>query len=111
MNRHVPIETYGVELHTERAQEAAAQLNHALSSDIFRCSIANRTFNLLWLNPPYDWDREDKRVEHAFLTHCNEILGTGRVAGLHRPPRPGPDLGPIPDDQLPARAGLVVPRA
>ena len=74
MNRHVPIETYGVELHTERAQEAAEQLDHALSSDLFRCSIANRTFNLLWLNPPYDHDREDKRVEHAFLTHSTRYL-------------------------------------
>jgi len=74
LNRHVTVETYGVELHTERAQEAAEQLDHALSSDLFRCSIANRTFNLLWLNPPYDWDREDKRVEQAFLTHCSRYL-------------------------------------
>jgi len=74
INRHVTVETYGVELHAERAQEAAAQLDHALSSDLFRCSIANRTFNLLWLNPPYDWDREDKRVEQAFLTQCSRYL-------------------------------------
>ncbi len=74
INRHVTVETYGVELHTERAQEAAEQIDHALSSDLFRCSIANRTFNLLWLNPPYDWDREDKRVEQAFLTHCSRYL-------------------------------------
>ncbi len=74
INRHVTVETYGVELHTERAQEAAEQLDHVLSSDLFRCSIANRTFNLLWLNPPYDWDREDKRVEQAFLTHCSRYL-------------------------------------
>jgi len=74
INRHVTVETYGVELHTERAQEAAEQLDHALSSDLFRCSIANRTFNLLWLNPPYDWDREDKRVEQAFLTHSTRYL-------------------------------------
>ena len=74
INRHVTVETYGVELHAERAQEAAERLDHSLSSDLFRCSIANRTFNLLWLNPPYDWDREDKRVEHAFLTHCSRYL-------------------------------------
>ena len=74
MNRHVTVQTYGVELHTGRAQEAAEQLDHALSSDLFRCSIANRTFNLLWLNPPYDWDREDKRVEQAFLTQCSRYL-------------------------------------
>ncbi len=74
MGRGAPVETYGVELHSERAQQAAEQLDHALSSDLFRCSIANRMFNLLWLNPPYDWDREDKRVEHAFLTHCTRYL-------------------------------------
>ena len=74
MGRNVPVETYGVELHTERAQQAAEQLDHVLSSDLFRCSIANRTFNLLWLNPPYDHDQEDKRVEHAFLTHCSRYL-------------------------------------
>ena len=74
LNRHVTVETYGVELHAGRAQEAAEQLDHALSSDLFRCSIANRTFNLLWLNPPYDWDREDKRVERAFLSHCSRYL-------------------------------------
>lgn len=74
MNRHTPIETYGVELHEERAQEAAERLDHTLSSDLFRCSIANRTFNLLWLNPPYDHDREDKRVEYAFLSHCTHYL-------------------------------------
>ncbi|MCY3558369.1 MAG: DUF6094 domain-containing protein, partial [Chloroflexi bacterium] len=48
MNRHVTVETYGVELHAERALEAVEHLDHALSSDLFRCSIANRTFNLLW---------------------------------------------------------------
>ncbi|MYD17000.1 MAG: class I SAM-dependent methyltransferase [Chloroflexi bacterium] len=74
MNRHVTVETYGVELHAERALEAVEHLDHALSSDLFRCSIANRTFNLLWLNPPYDWDRDDKRVEQAFLTHCSRYL-------------------------------------
>ena len=74
MSSHVTVETYGVELHTERAQQAAEQLDHALSSDLFRCSIANRTYNLLWLNPPYDWDREDKRVEQAFLTQCSRYL-------------------------------------
>ena len=74
IKRSMTVETYGVELQTERAQQAAEQLDHALASDLFRCSIANRTFNLLWLNPPYDHDREDKRVEHAFLTHCTRYL-------------------------------------
>ena len=51
MGRGVPVETYGVELHAERAQQAAEQLDHVLSSDLFRCSIANRTFNPLVAQP------------------------------------------------------------
>ncbi len=74
LSREVTVETYGVELHSERAEQAGDQLDHVLASDIFRCSIANRTFHLLWLNPPYDFDQEAKRVEHAFLTHCSRYL-------------------------------------
>ena len=37
----VPVETYGVELHSERAEEAARRLHRTLSADLFRTSIAN----------------------------------------------------------------------
>ena len=33
----------------------------------------------MWLNPPYDHDREEKRVEHSFLTHCSRYLEPGGV--------------------------------
>ncbi len=72
-----PVETYGVELHRERAQAAAERLDHALAADLFATSIANGAFGLAYLNPPYDWDREDKRVEHAFLTHTTRYLADG----------------------------------
>ena len=29
------------------------------------------------LNPPYDYDSEDKRTEHAFLTHTTRYLAEG----------------------------------
>ena len=29
------------------------------------------------MNPPYDWDQEDKRVEHAFLTQTTRYLAEG----------------------------------
>ena len=29
------------------------------------------------MNPPYDYDSEDKRTEHAFLTHCTRYLADG----------------------------------
>ncbi len=70
-----PVETFGVELHTERAEEAKHRLDRVLGTDLFATSIANGAFGLLYLNPPYDWDSgEEKRVEHAFLTHCTRYL-------------------------------------
>ena len=71
------IETYGVELHRDRAEHAADRLDRALAADLFATSIANGAFGLLYLNPPYDWDQKDKRVEHAFLTHCTRYLADG----------------------------------
>ena len=73
----LPIETYGVELHRDRAQEAAGRLDHALGVDLFATSIANGAFGLLLLNPPYDFDSADKRTEHAFLTQTTRYLADG----------------------------------
>ena len=70
----ISIETYGVELHRDRAEEAEKRLHRALASDLFATSIANGAFGLLLLNPPYDFDSEDKRTEHAFLTHTTRYL-------------------------------------
>ncbi len=71
------IETYGVELHRDRAEEAGKRLDRTLAVDLFSTSIANGAFGLLFLNPPYDWDAEHKRVEHAFLTHTTRYLADG----------------------------------
>ena len=49
-----PLETFGVELHRERAEAAADVLDHSLASDLFQASIANGVFSILFLNPPYD---------------------------------------------------------
>ena len=68
------IETYGVELHRDRAEKAEKVLHRTLAADLFQTSIANGAFGLLLLNPPYDWDSEDKRVEHAFLTQTTRYL-------------------------------------
>ena len=73
------LQTYGVELHQGRAQEAAEILDRILASDLFATSIANGVFSVLYLNPPYDDDQEDKRVEHAFLTHCTRYLAMGGI--------------------------------
>ena len=66
-----------MELHRERAEQAAQVLDRALACDLFATSIANNAFGVLLLNPPYDWDKEDKRVEHAFLTHTTRYLTDG----------------------------------
>ena len=68
------IETYGVELHRDRAEEAEKRLNRVLAVDLFATSIANGAFGLLLLNPPYDHDSEDKRTEHSFLTQTTRYL-------------------------------------
>ena len=68
------IETYGVELHRDRAEEAEKVLYRTLASDLFQTSIANWAFGLLLLNPPYDYDSEDKRTEHAFLMQTTRYL-------------------------------------
>ncbi|MDE2802239.1 MAG: DUF6094 domain-containing protein, partial [Chloroflexota bacterium] len=70
----MPIETYGVELHKDRAEKAERRLHRTLASDLFATSIANGAFGLLLLNPSYDHDSEDKRTEHAFLTHTTRYL-------------------------------------
>ncbi len=76
------IRTFGVELEQERAQRAREQMDFTLSADLFQTMIANTTFHALYLNPPYDFDQEDKRVEHAFLTHCTRYLVEGGLLML-----------------------------
>ena len=75
----MPIETYGVELHRDRAAEAGERLHRALAADLFQTSIANGAFGLLYLNPPYDYDSEQKRSEHAFLMQTTRYLAENGV--------------------------------
>ena len=62
-----------------RAVEAGERLHRVLASDLFQTSIANRAFGLLYLNPPYDYDNEEKRSEHAFLMHASRYLADNGV--------------------------------
>ena len=70
----VTTETFGVELHAERAEQARERLDRTLAVDLFNTSIANGAFGVLYLNPPYDHDGETKRVEHRFLLHTTRYL-------------------------------------
>ena len=106
----IPIETYGVELHRDRAEEAEERLDRALASDLFQTSIANGAFGLLLLNPPYDWDSEDKRVEHAFLTQTTRYLAESGLLVFIVPRQRLSVLGPLPVHPLRADAVLGLPR-
>ena len=67
------VDTYGVELHKERARSASATLDHVLESDFTQSRISARTFDLILLNPPYD-DDGPQRVEHQFLIRATKLL-------------------------------------
>ena len=45
----VPVETCGVELHRDRAEQAANVLDRALACDLFATSIVNNAFSVLLL--------------------------------------------------------------
>jgi SAM-dependent methyltransferase len=70
-------ESFGIELNTERAEACRARLDHTLASSAFSVRLANGAFSCLWLNPPYDYDDEKRRLEHAFLTTLSRALAPG----------------------------------
>lgn len=74
LQTNAELQTFGVELETERAGQARQQLDCTLQVDLFQTMLAHNSFHLLFLNPPYDYDQEAKRVEHAFLTRCTPFL-------------------------------------
>lgn len=72
-------ETFGVELNEERAALARAVLAHTLHGSAFACRLVNGAFGLLLLNPPYDDDSAERRLEHHFLTAFTRALCPGGV--------------------------------
>jgi len=70
--------TYGIELDHERAQEARTRLHKVIWGDsLTEVRISPESFNLLYLNPPYDTalaaDGKEKRLEEQFL---RKYMGT-----------------------------------
>ncbi len=64
--------TYGIELDHQRAQEARTRLHKVIWGDaLTEVRISPASFNLLYLNPPYDTalaaDGKKKRMEEQFL--------------------------------------------
>ena len=76
--RQHPIETYGVEVQSERAGQAQQLLDEVLETDFFRTSIGHGQFGLIFLNPPYDTEGYSpdgrKRTELAYLQRCTFYL-------------------------------------
>ena len=106
----VPMETYGVELHRERVQEASERLDHVLAADLFQTSVANGAFGLLYLNPPYDYDSDGQEAGGARLPDpLHPLPGGGRAAGVHRPPPAAHGLRQVPGLLLPGPPVLGLP--
>src|SRR5687768_3046773 len=77
--RALGAESYGIELNEERAIAARGRLDHVLHTSAFSVRLANGAFSCLFLNPPYDYDDESRRLEHAFLTSLTRALCPGGV--------------------------------
>lgn len=75
-------ESFGIELNEERACAARDRLDHVLHTSAFSVRLANGAFSCLFLNPPYDYDDESRRLEHAFLTSLTRALNPGGVLVL-----------------------------
>ena len=76
-HRRSSFPTYGIEPNLERAEKATENLDETLNNDFFRCALSHNAFSILWLNPPYDYNQEEKRMEHRFLTRCHNYLMPG----------------------------------
>lgn len=70
-------ETFGAELHRQRAEQARDRLDRVMNADIFQASIGHGNFGLMLLNPPYDNEPERGRAEYSFLAHCTRYLAPG----------------------------------
>src|SRR4051812_12754577 len=70
-------ESFGIELNEGRSIAARRRLDHVLHTSAFSVRLANGAFSCLFLNPPYDYDDESRRLEHAFLTSLTRALCPG----------------------------------
>ncbi len=82
------LQLFGIELDKDRAEKAKRRLDGVGAFNFFKVNILNtdlfdtiiqplESFSILYLNPPYDYSPEDKRLEIVFLKHCHKYLQTG----------------------------------
>ena len=72
-------ESFGIELNEQRAVAARDRLDRVLHTSAFTVRLTNGAFSGLFLNAPYDYDDEARRLEHAFLTSLTRALCPGGV--------------------------------
>jgi predicted RNA methylase len=70
-------EAYGVEINTDRAKTAKNFLRKVVTGNLFSVRGRPGAFSILYLNPPYDFDAEDGRMELSFLKHTLPYLTPG----------------------------------
>ena len=66
LNGHPNCRTYGIELDQTRAKTAKERLHHVISGGYQESRVSNKSFSMMLLNPPYDFD-EGMRKEESFL--------------------------------------------
>ena len=66
LNGHPNCQTYGIELDQARAKTAKDRLHHVISGGYQESRVSNKSFSMMLLNPPYDFD-EGTRKEEIFL--------------------------------------------
>ncbi len=75
----LPLELYGIELDQNRAEECRQYLAQVLNTDAKSARITDRSFDLVFCNPPYDTDKleGERRLEQLFLIKSTKILRAG----------------------------------
>ena len=68
--------SWGVELSPVRAQAALKNMDRVLCAAWQTCSLTNESITLLFLNPPYNYDRfgDQRRLEFEFLKSATPKL-------------------------------------
>jgi hypothetical protein len=68
-----------------RAEQAGTTLDSVIHGSTFDVHCPVESFSLLYLNPPYDWERgegQNARLEGLFLEHCFRWLKAAGVLVL-----------------------------
>ena len=77
---------YGCELHEDRANTAKILVGtqfgedaaaHIIQDDMLNINTQRGAFHILYLNPPYDYDKESGREEYRWLKKLRPLLAPG----------------------------------